>query len=33
LDAFIDGVILHNVVNQNHITREDITDYVLKITE
>lgn len=33
LDAFIDGVILHNVVNRNYITREEITSSVLKLTQ
>lgn len=32
LDAFIDGVVMHNLVTKNHISREEVTEFVRRIT-
>lgn len=32
LDAFIDGVIMHNVMSKNHINRQEITELVEMLT-
>lgn len=32
LDAFVDGVLMHNIMSQNHISREEVTEFVNKLT-
>lgn len=32
LDAFIDGVLMHNVMSKNHISREEVTEFVHMLT-
>ena len=32
LDAFVDGVVMHNIMSNNHITREEVTEFVEKLT-
>lgn len=32
LDAFIDGVVMRNLVSEGHISREEVTEFVHKIT-
>jgi DNA-binding transcriptional regulator YbjK len=32
LDAFVDGVVMHNIMSTNHITREEVTEFVHKLT-
>jgi TetR/AcrR family transcriptional regulator, regulator of biofilm formation and stress response len=32
LDAFVDGVVMHNIMSDNHITREEVTEFVYKLT-
>lgn len=32
LDAFIDGVVMHNVVTPNHISREEVAEFIHKLT-
>ena len=32
LDAFVDGVVMHNIMSSNHITRDEVTEFVQKLT-
>lgn len=32
LDAFIDGLLLRNIVSKNHISRKEVTEFVNKLT-
>ena len=32
LDAFVDGVVMHNIMSNNHITREEVTEFVQRLT-
>ena len=33
LDAFVDGVVMHNIMSHNHISREEVTECVHKLTQ
>jgi TetR/AcrR family transcriptional regulator, regulator of biofilm formation and stress response len=32
LDAFVDGVVMHNIMRHNHISREEVTAFVEQLT-
>jgi DNA-binding transcriptional regulator YbjK len=32
LDAFVDGVVMHNIMSSNHITRQEVMEFVEKLT-
>lgn len=32
LDAFVDGVVMHNIMSRNHITRQEVTQCVARLT-